>query len=86
MQTQLFSPHFASSYHIGFLLTPDDKDTRLCVRPRQCGKSVTEIRETIEAAYPGQGLSLSQVYRLIKDVEDGTGMREEQPVSFKATC
>ena len=52
----------------------------------RAGKSVTEIRETVEAAYPGQGPSLSQVNRLIKDVEDGTGMGEEQPVSFKATC
>ena len=34
-------------------------------------KSVKEIREIIESAYPGQGLSLSQVYRLIKDVKDG---------------
>ena len=29
------------------------------------------VREIIESAHPGQGLSLSQVYRLIKDVKDG---------------
>ena len=34
-------------------------------------KSVKEVRDIIKSAYPGQGLSLSQVYRLIKDVKDG---------------
>ena len=42
----------------------------------RAGKSVTEIRETVEAAYPGQGLSLSQVNRLIKDAEDGTDTKD----------
>ena len=41
----------------------------------RAGMSVTEIRETAEVAYPGQGMSLSKVYHLIKDVKDITDMR-----------
>ena len=38
----------------------------------KAGKSFKEIRETVEAAYPGQALGKSQVYRIMKAVkEDG---------------
>ena len=37
----------------------------------KAGKSIREIMEIVEAAYPGKGLSLSQVYRLIKAVKEG---------------
>ena len=48
--------------------------------------SVTEIRETVEAAYPGQGLSPSQVCHLHKDFEDGkdtTDMRGKNKTKIK---
>ena len=44
-----------------------------CVHNFICdlAKAVKEIMEIVEAAYPGQGLSSSQVYRLIKCIKEG---------------
>ena len=36
----------------------------------KASKSVKEIMDIVESAYPRQGLSQSQVYHLIKDVKD----------------
>ena len=42
----------------------------------KAGKTIKEIMETVGAAYPDQGLSVSQVYRLKKDVKDGKDTKD----------
>ena len=44
----------------------------------RAGKSVREIMATVEEAYPGEGLSLSQVYRLIKTVKEGKDDKDKR--------
>ena len=41
----------------------------------KAGKPFKEIRETVEAAYPGQALGKSQVYRIMKVVKEDGGQK-----------
>ena len=74
--------HFAYPVHVFYKIR---MHVFVCDLAR-AGKSVTEIRETVEAAYPGQGLSPSQVCHLHKDFEDGkdtTDMRGKNKTKIK---
>ena len=63
----MFSPHFAYPVHVFYKI----RMTRIhdfVFDLARAGKTVTENREILEAAYPGQRLSLSQDF--IKDTSD----------------
>ena len=51
----------------------------------KAGKSFKEIRETVEAAYPGQALGKSQVYRVMKVMKEDRDKKYKRGSDNKKT-
>eukprot|EP00088_Acartia_fossae_P049015 TRINITY_DN5371_c0_g1_i1.p1 TRINITY_DN5371_c0_g1~~TRINITY_DN5371_c0_g1_i1.p1 ORF type:complete len:181 (+),score=48.10 TRINITY_DN5371_c0_g1_i1:150-692(+) len=51
----------------------------------RAGKTCKEIREIVEAAYPGQSLSVSQTHRLIKTMKEGGDLSDKRGLATTRT-